>query len=67
MISNRLKAYFEKEQEPAATPTFPKPDLTIMGLYALIHEMEQDRRELQQALDDQIAEVARLNQLLSGQ
>jgi hypothetical protein len=61
-MNNRLKNYFKSEPAPA-----PKQAVTIMGLYNLIHEMEQDRRELQAALDDQIQEVARLNQLLSGQ
>jgi hypothetical protein len=63
MNSNRLKMYFQKEPAPAPAP---KQAVTIMGLYNLIHEMEQDRRELQAALDDQIQEVSRLNQLLNG-
>lgn len=75
MSNNRLKQFFK--EEPAAAPTFPhqvpNKELTIMGLYNLIHEMEQDRMELQQALDAVIetndclqSEVNRLTQLLNG-
>lgn len=63
-MNNRLKAFFQ--EDPAPLPSFPNKELTIMGLYNLIHEMETDRRELQEALEEQIAEVARLTQLLNG-
>jgi hypothetical protein len=60
--------YFQKEPAQA-----PKQAVTIMGLYNLIHEMEQDRRELEETVDslveDKIVledEVARLTQLLNG-
>lgn len=75
MSNNRLKQFFK--EEPAAAPSFPhqvpNQAVTIMGLYNHIHQMEQDRRELQEALDAVIedndalqAEVARLTQLLNG-
>ncbi len=74
-MNNRLKKFFK--EEPAATPSFPhqvpNQGVTIMGLYHHIHQMEQDRRELQDALDMVLedncklqAEVTRLTQLLSG-
>ncbi len=74
-MNNRLKKFFK--EEPAATPSFPhqvpNQGVTIMGLYNHIHQMEQDRMELQEALDAVIedndalqAEVARLTQLLNG-
>ena len=77
MSANRLKIYFKDEVRAASAPTFPhqvpNKELTIMGLYNLIHQMEQDRRELEEAVDslveDKIVledEVARLTQLLNG-
>lgn len=74
MSNNRLKVYFKEEPQPASAPSFPtNQGVTIMGLYHHIHQMEQDRRELQQALDAVIetndclqSEVNRLTQLLNG-
>jgi hypothetical protein len=75
-MNNRLKQFF-KSEEPAAMPSFPhqvpNQGVTIMGLFNHVHHLEEDRRELQEALDAVIhtndclqAEVNRLTQLLNG-
>ena len=59
---------------PAATPTFPEDDINrLRNLAKYLTDLDNDREELQQAVDSLIesnealqAEVARLNQLLNG-